>query len=118
MITFRKYLREEYIKGGLGDNKSIQDIATKHDVDPSVILNELIMGIKVEFEHVNKKKDSDDDIIDFSEDQIVDFIMDDTDNFSDAELGVLNKSLEISKDHLTEMSDYYTKLADMENEED
>ena len=39
------------IKGGLADNKTLQDIADKHSVSLSAIESALADGIKVESEH-------------------------------------------------------------------
>lgn len=43
------------IKGGLADNKSLQDIADKHSVSLSVIESALADGIAVEIEHTDDK---------------------------------------------------------------
>ena len=43
------------IKGGLADNKSLQDIADKHKVTLSVIESALADGIVVEMEHTDNK---------------------------------------------------------------
>ena len=43
------------IKGGLADNKSIKDIADKHDTTVKAIKNELKKGEKVEKEHTSNK---------------------------------------------------------------
>ena len=42
------------IKGGLADNKSLQDIADKHSVSLSVIESALVDGVKVESEHTSE----------------------------------------------------------------
>lgn len=44
------------IKGGLADNKSLQDIADKHSVTLSVIESALADGIAVEMEHTDDKQ--------------------------------------------------------------
>lgn len=44
------------IKGGLADNKSLQDIADKHSVTLSVIESALADGIAVEMEHTDDKE--------------------------------------------------------------
>ena len=44
------------IKGGLADNKTIEDIARKHSVFVGTIQKALEKGIKVELEHTNDKK--------------------------------------------------------------
>jgi len=44
------------IKGGLSDNKTIEDIAKKHGVSVSEIEKQLDKGIKVELEHTNDEK--------------------------------------------------------------
>ncbi len=43
----------EKIDGGLADNLSIKDIAEKHNVEFSVILDQIEKGIQVEYEHTN-----------------------------------------------------------------
>lgn len=47
---------KETIKGGLSDNKTIQDIAKKHKVDVDLLKVQLDNGIKVEMEHTKSKK--------------------------------------------------------------
>lgn len=57
MQRFRNFLSEkDKLEGGLADNKSIEDIAKKHNVDVSKIKKELEMGIEIELEHVNDKE--------------------------------------------------------------
>ena len=46
----------EKIKGGMSDNKSLKEIAEKHDVDIDDILKQLELGIKVEMEHTDDPK--------------------------------------------------------------
>lgn len=46
----------EKIKGGVSDNKSLKEIAQKHDVDIDDILKQLELGIKVEMEHTDDPK--------------------------------------------------------------
>lgn len=43
------------LKGGLSDNMSLEDIATKHKVSVQDITNEFTKGVKVEMEHTNNK---------------------------------------------------------------
>lgn len=50
--TFENY---NHIKGGLSDNKTLTDIAKRHDVSIDKIEHELKMGIEVEMEHTNDK---------------------------------------------------------------
>ena len=45
----------EKLKGGVADNKTLQDIADKHGVTLSVIESALADGIKVEMEHTDDK---------------------------------------------------------------
>ena len=47
---------KETIKGGLSDNKTIQDVAKKHKVDVDLLKVQLNNGIKVEMEHTKSKK--------------------------------------------------------------
>lgn len=46
----------DQIKGGMSDNKSLKEIAQKHDVDIDDIIKELELGIKVEMEHTDDPK--------------------------------------------------------------
>lgn len=82
--------KEEKIVGGLADNKTLSQIAKKHDtkghhVDNMVnsLKKQLKMGIKVEMEHTNDKA----------------------------------KAKEIAMDHLWEDPNYYTKLKKIESKE-
>lgn len=84
-------VKEDKLKGGLADNKTLQQIAKKHDkkeyyhVDNMVssLKKQLKMGVKIEMEHTNDK-----DI-----------------------------AIEIAMDHLFEDPNYYTKLSRMEKGE-
>jgi hypothetical protein len=49
-------INKEKYKGGLSDNKTIQDVAKKHKVDVDSLKIQLNKGIKVEMEHTNDKK--------------------------------------------------------------
>jgi len=44
-------IKEELIKGGMGDGKTLRDIAKKHNVELSTIEDQFKMGEKVEMEH-------------------------------------------------------------------
>jgi hypothetical protein len=50
-----KIMKEDKIKGGKADNKSVKDIAKKFGVTVAKINKELKMGIEVEYEHTNSK---------------------------------------------------------------
>jgi hypothetical protein len=86
-----KLKSEEKLKGGLADNKTLEQIAKKHDkkgyyhVDDmmSTLKKQLQMGIKVEMEHTKDK----------------------------------SKAKEIAMDHLYEDPNYYSKLKKMETKE-
>jgi hypothetical protein len=86
-----KKIDEEKLKGGLSDNKTIEDIAKKHDKKGyydiknmvSSLKKELSMGIKVEMEHTKDK----------------------------------TKAKEIAMDHLWENPSYYSKLKKIETKE-
>jgi hypothetical protein len=86
-----KKIDEEKLKGGLSDNKTIEDIAKKHDKKGyydiknmvSSLKKELSMGIKVEMEHTKDK----------------------------------TKAKEIAMDHLWENPTYYSKLKKIETKE-
>lgn len=88
-------IKEEILKGGLSDNKTLLDIAKKHAYDDSKdstskdkiknmhekLKSQLNKGIKVEMEHTTNK----------------------------------TKAKEIAMDHLSENPDYYTKLKKIES---
>jgi hypothetical protein len=90
-------IKEEILKGGLSDNKTLLDIAKKHVNTNSKdstskekikdmhekLKTQLNKGIKVEMEHTTNK----------------------------------NKAKEIAMDHLSENPDYYTKLKKIESKE-
>lgn len=44
-------IKEELIKGGMGDGKTLRDIAKLHNVELSAIEDQFKMGQKVEMEH-------------------------------------------------------------------
>tara|TARA_R110000772_G_scaffold12063_3_gene37224 strand:- start:2120 stop:3112 length:993 start_codon:yes stop_codon:yes gene_type:complete len=46
---------KDKLKGGMSDNKSLQDIADKFNLSVYKIRKELNMGVKIEMEHVNEK---------------------------------------------------------------
>jgi hypothetical protein len=83
--------KEEKLKGGVSDKKTLEDIAKKHDKKGyyhtddmiSSLKKELKMGIKVEMEHTKDKA----------------------------------KAKEIAMDHLWENPSYYTKLKKVETKE-
>ena len=52
----KQSFKEEKIKGGLADNKSLGDIAIKHKVDIEKLTKEFLKGVKVEMEHTSDKK--------------------------------------------------------------
>jgi len=70
------------LKGGVTDNKSLQDIAKKHSTSLDKIKEQLKLGIRVEQEHTSSA----------------------------------SEAIEIAKDHLWEIADYYTRLEEMEEE--
>lgn len=84
-------VEEEKLKGGLSDNKTIEDIAKKHDkkgyyhIDDMIssLKKELNKGIKIEMEHTKDKK----------------------------------RAKEIAMDHLWEHPNYYTRLKKIETKE-
>lgn len=47
--------KDDEIEGGLADKMSIEDIAKKHNVSVDVIVEQLIKGIDVEYEHTKDK---------------------------------------------------------------
>lgn len=49
-------IKEELIKGGIGDGKTLRDIAKKHNVELSTIEDQFKMGEKVEMEHTTDIK--------------------------------------------------------------
>lgn len=84
-------IKEDKIEGGLSDNKTLIDVAKKHDKNGrykikdmvSYLRKELIKGIKVEMEHTKDKK----------------------------------IAMEITMDHLYEDPKYYNKLKKIETKE-
>lgn len=46
---------KDYIKGGLSDNKTIEDIAKLHNVGIDYVNKQIQTGIEVELEHTNDK---------------------------------------------------------------
>ena len=87
----KKVDETEEIKGGLADNKTLVQIAKKHDAKGYYHIQDMIkslkkqieMGLKVEMEHTDDK----------------------------------DKAMEITLDHLWEDPSYYTKLKKMETKE-
>lgn len=83
--------KKEFLKGGLSDNKTLEDIAKKHDKKGyyhikdmvSFLKKELTKGVKVEMEHTKDK----------------------------------SKAKEIAMDHLWENPKYYSKLKTIETKE-
>ena len=49
-------IREDIIKGGLSDGKSLKDIANKHKVSLEELTKQFEIGQKVEHEHTNNEK--------------------------------------------------------------
>ena len=87
----KKVNETEEIKGGLADNKTLVQLAKKHDAKGYYHIQDMIkslkkqieMGLKVEMEHTNDK----------------------------------DKAMEITMDHLWEDPNYYSKLKKMETKE-
>jgi hypothetical protein len=95
---------EEHVNhliGGLGDDLSIQDVDRE----------QLKMGIRVEFEHINNELSKE-----ITDDQIEEFLNGDSQQFDSEKLKTIETSMDIAMDHLAEISDYYTRLAKMESE--
>lgn len=93
--------RVNALHGGLGDGLD------KGDVDR----DQLIMGIMVEFEHIDHEK-----MKKYTVQEIADFLDDKHESFTEEELNALNTAMDISLDHLYEISDYYVRLDKMEKE--
>lgn len=118
MNTFTQYIAEkEILKGGLGDGQTIETLAKKHNVPVEDIRKQLIKGIRVEFEHDNKKSNNN-LIIDITDKQITDFVDGKQKELDDKVLKILQMAKEISLDHLTESPVYYTDLHKMEKAHD
>ena len=91
-MKYKQSFKEEELEGGLADNKTLKDIAKKHDkkgyyhVDDMVssLKVQLNKGIKVELEHAKNK----------------------------------TKAKEIAMDHLWEDPNYYDKLKKIESKEE
>jgi len=71
---------------------------------------QLIAGIAVEFEHIGSGKDNKP-----SYEIIKQFVDGDNDNISWQSIQDLTKAQAIAFDHLDELPDYYTRLANMED---
>lgn len=56
-MKFKDILSEQKdkIPGGLADNKSLDDIAKKHNVSLEQIKKQIEAGVKIELEHTNDK---------------------------------------------------------------
>jgi hypothetical protein len=54
--SIEKKNEEESLKGGKADNKSLEDIAKKHNVELSVIQKQFDKGLKVESEHTDDEE--------------------------------------------------------------
>lgn len=52
----RTFVESEILKGGLSDNKTLNDIAKKHKVNLDDIKDQFKKGIKVEMEHTDDKE--------------------------------------------------------------
>ena len=91
--------RTQELTGGLGDNLNV----------PDVDKNELLMGLRVELEHCGQG-------LDISDETIQNFVDDNLDDINDDIQKALRISMDITFDHLAEIKDYYTRLANMEAE--
>ena len=56
MKTFKEYLADNKIPGGLADNKTLKDVAKHHDMTEKELQSEYDMGMKVEMEHTTDKQ--------------------------------------------------------------
>lgn len=54
----------ENLKGGLGDNKTLEDLAKLHKVDIKTLQTQVEMGLKVEMEHTDSKTKAKEIVID------------------------------------------------------
>jgi len=91
--------RNNKYKGGFGDKLNVSDVDK----------NELIQGIKVEFEHMaSDLKISDEEVKDFVESQL----KKEKKEFPHQE--ALESAQDIAIDHLEEIKDYYSRLKKME----
>ena len=54
----QEILKEEILKGGLADNKTLEDISKKHKVSLSSIESQAKKGLKVEKEHTSNHKEA------------------------------------------------------------
>lgn len=55
---------DEVLKGGLADNKSLEDLAKKHNVDLDVIEKQFEIGIEKEREHTKDEKEIEEIVMD------------------------------------------------------
>lgn len=86
--NFSQYLKEDYFKGGLADNLTLEQIAQKHGVEISFIQSQLEKGIKVELEHTR----SIDQAREIAMDHLVEF-PDYYDRLEKAEESTINESV-------------------------
>lgn len=54
-ITFKDFLKEKLIPGGLSEGKTLDDIAKMHKVPIEALKKQLRKGIKVEMEHTTNR---------------------------------------------------------------
>jgi len=94
-----KPVRKQELSGGLGDNLDVDDVDRE----------QLLMGIRVEFEHCGEG-------LDITDKQIEDFVDGNIDDMDEELQRVMRTSMDIAFDHLAEIDDYYTRLAAMEDQ--
>ena len=58
LSIINQILKEEILKGGLADNKTLNDIAKKHKVSLNDIETQAKKGLKVEKEHTSNHKEA------------------------------------------------------------
>ena len=53
MKSFRQFINEDVMRGGLADTETVESIAKKHGVSVEQIQTQVDKGTKVEMEHTN-----------------------------------------------------------------
>ena len=53
MKSFRQFIHEEVMRGGLADTETVESIAKKHGVSVEQIQTQVDKGTKVEMEHTD-----------------------------------------------------------------
>jgi hypothetical protein len=97
----------EKIKGGVSDNKTIEDLAKKHKTSVEKIKSEIKMGIEVELEHTKSKVKA--------KEIAMDHVFEFPDYYSNKKYGVKNVEKELKKIHENISDEFKTHLQKIVN---